>query len=79
MHRCVPPTGRDVLYRLYAEISLLVRANWTVGTFSSNVGRLVQLLRDQPEGTMVSMDDERRRSGRSRGHSSKDSWCLSDC
>ena len=50
--------GREAVYRLYAEISLMVRANWTICTFSSNVARLVQVLREQPEETMSSLDAE---------------------
>ena len=49
-------TGREIIYRLYAEITVMTRANWVVGTFSSNVGRVVQLLREQPEETMSSLD-----------------------
>ena len=48
--------SRAVVYRLYAELHLLVKANWTVATFSSNVGRVVQLLREQPEETCTSVD-----------------------
>ena len=53
-----PPRNelRSGVYRLLAELQLLVGANVTVGTFSSNVGRLVQALRDQPPETMTSMD-----------------------
>ena len=46
----------DVTYRLWAEVRLMVRAAWCVGTYSSNIGRLVQMLRVQPPETMASMD-----------------------
>ena len=49
-------TGREIIYRLYAEITVMTRADWVVGTFSSNVGRIVQLLRELPEETMSSLD-----------------------
>jgi hypothetical protein len=48
--------GRAAVYRLYAELMLMMRSEWAVATFSSNVGRLVQLMRDQPEDTMTSLD-----------------------
>ena len=48
--------GRAAVYRLYAELMLMMRSEWAVATFSSNVGRLVQLMRDQPEDTMASLD-----------------------
>jgi len=48
--------GRASVYRLYAELILIMRSEWAVATFSSNVGRLVQLMRDQPEDTMASLD-----------------------
>jgi hypothetical protein len=48
--------GRAAVYRLYAELILMMRSEWAVATFSSNVGRLVQLMRDQPEDTMASLD-----------------------
>lgn len=54
--RTAQPTGRAVVYRLWADIAMLVRAKWSVVTFSSNMGRLVQLLRDQPEATCASLD-----------------------
>jgi len=47
----------NVTYWLWAEVSLLVGADWVVGTFSSNVGRLIQVLRTQDEGSFVSVDD----------------------
>ena len=50
--------GRANLYRLYAEMTLMVRAEWVVATFSSNVGRTVQLMRDQPPETMASLDTD---------------------
>ena len=47
----------NVTYRLWAEITLLTRATWAVGTFSSNVGRLlVQVLRRQDEASFQSVD-----------------------
>lgn len=50
-------SSRQVHDRLYAEILIMVRANWTVGTFSSNVDRLVQMLRfDKEAGTMQGVD-----------------------
>jgi hypothetical protein len=45
-----------VVFRLWAEVTLLVEAAFVVGTFSSNTGRLVQLLRTQPEETFASLD-----------------------
>ena len=50
--------GRAAHYRLYAELMLMVRSEWVVATFSSNVGRLVQLMRDQSVDTMASLDDQ---------------------
>ena len=47
----------SVTYRLWADILLLVGADWVVGTFSSNIGRLVQVLRTQEESTFVSVDE----------------------
>lgn len=48
---------RRVTFRLYAEMQLLARANWTVGTFSSNVGRLANIFRfDKPADSMQSLD-----------------------
>ena len=46
----------DVTYRLWAEVGVMRGAAWCVATFSSNVGRLVQMLRAQPPDTMASMD-----------------------
>ena len=53
-----PPRGLNerAVYWLWAELMLLVRAELCVGTFSSNIGRLVQTLRSQPARTMTSMD-----------------------
>ena len=48
--------GDDVTYRLWAEMSILRRSTWCVATYSSNVGRLVQMLRDQAPGSMISLD-----------------------
>ena len=45
----------SVFDRFWAEVLLLARARLVVGTFSSNVGRLVQLLRTQPPATFVSL------------------------
>ena len=60
----------SVLFRLWAEITLLVEAAWVVGTFSSNTGRLVQVLRQQDEGTFASVDwpQERGRFPRAGTH-----------
>eukprot|EP00392_Amoebophrya_sp_AT5.2_P012109 g12204.t1 len=49
-------TGVQDLYRLYAEVILLSKATFAVGTFSSNLSRLVQVLRTQPQNTMLSLD-----------------------
>ena len=43
-------------YRLWAEVMILRRARWVAGTFSSNIDRLVQMLRSQPANTMASVD-----------------------
>jgi hypothetical protein len=47
---------RGEVYRLWAEIGVMIRATYVVATFSSNIGRLVQVLRDKPPSTMVSLD-----------------------
>eukprot|EP00966_Prymnesium_polylepis_P059368 1376087-Prymnesium_polylepis.1 len=52
------------IHRLWAEITLLTRADWVVGTFSSNIGRLVQILRSQAPSTFHSMDTEQERAKR---------------
>tara|TARA_B110001452_G_scaffold201389_1_gene171458 strand:+ start:122 stop:1243 length:1122 start_codon:yes stop_codon:yes gene_type:complete len=55
--------GREFLHdasvplRLWAEMTLLAQATWLVATLSSNVGRLVQLMRQQSPDTLSSMDD----------------------
>ena len=46
----------ETMYRLWAEILLMKEADFVVGTFSSNMGRLVQVLRSQPQQTMESLD-----------------------
>lgn len=46
----------SVVVRLWSEMQLLRRATWAVGTLSSNIGRLVQLLRSQPPATFWSVD-----------------------
>jgi len=38
-------------------MTLLAQATWLVATLSSNVGRLVQLMRQQSPDTLSSMDD----------------------
>ena len=48
--------SRAPLVSLWSEITVLRRATWAVGTFSSNIGRLVQVLRHQPPSTMQSLD-----------------------
>ena len=50
---------RSVVQRLWAEVTMLVRANWSVVTCSSNIGRLVQMLRSQPARTLASLDTSR--------------------
>ena len=50
-------TSRAVVYRLIAELTLLAEAEWAVVTFSSNMGRLVQLMRERPEASLASLDD----------------------
>ena len=47
----------EATVRLWAEIELLRRAALAVGTFTSNLARLVQLLRSQPASTFASLDD----------------------
>lgn len=49
----------DAQVRLWAELRLLTRAAFVVCTFSSNVGRLVQLLRTQPAETLAPLDEGR--------------------
>ena len=49
-------TSEAITYRLWAEVTMLRDATWAVGTFTSNVGRLVQVLRTQPEETFASVD-----------------------
>jgi len=46
----------STMYRLWAEILLLKEAPLVVATFSSNMGRLVQVLREQPQTSMLSLD-----------------------
>ena len=46
------------MVQLWAEIELLAEAKFFVGTFSSNIGRLVQMLRGQEENTAVSVDGD---------------------
>lgn len=46
----------SVVLRLWSEVQLMVRASWAVVTFTSNVGRLVQLLRTQRPATLWSID-----------------------
>lgn len=48
--------GADDMYRLWAEVILLVHAKYAIGTFSSNLSRLVQVLRNKPQNTMLSLD-----------------------
>lgn len=59
----VGPPGRgmaaDVMFRLWGEIKLLTNAYAVAGTYSSNMGRLVQLLRTQPADTFTSVDLEK--------------------
>ena len=47
----------DAQVRLWAELRLLARAAFVVCTFSSNVCRLVQLLRTQPAETLAPLDE----------------------
>lgn len=49
--------NRGVVSELLAEIEALRGATWFVGTFSSNLGRLVHVLRNAPPNTSVSLDD----------------------
>jgi hypothetical protein len=49
--------SREVMVRLWAELTLLRHATVFVGTATSNVARLVQLLRYQHENTFVSLDN----------------------
>ena len=46
----------DVVLRLWAELTILRHAALVVGTLSSNLGTLVQLLRTQPEQSFRSLD-----------------------
>ena len=54
------PTTRGYLKSdhllLWAEITVMSRAAVVVGTLTSNTGRIVQLLRTQPEHTFVDVD-----------------------
>ena len=56
------PTTRSYLKSdhllLWAEITVMSKAEVVVGTLTSNTGRIVQLLRTQPEHTFVDMDKE---------------------
>jgi hypothetical protein len=47
----------DLVHEILADIQALTRASWFIGTFSSNMGRLVHVLRDQPPETSISLDD----------------------
>jgi hypothetical protein len=46
----------DCMLRLWADITMLVQSTWAVVTFTSNIGRLVQVLRTQPPETLFSID-----------------------
>lgn len=48
--------NRSVVHRLWAEMTLMLRANWVVVTCTSNIGRMVQMLRRQPPHTLRSVD-----------------------
>ena len=48
--------NRDVIMRLWAEMTILIDAEFVVGTFSSNIDRLVQVLRTQDAASMHSID-----------------------
>ena len=52
----------SVVLRLLSEMRLLVGATWGVGTFTSNVGRIVQLLRTQPPASFWSADTAQRKA-----------------
>lgn len=52
--------GADVVMRLWTEVTLLKLAAFAVLTFSSNIGRLVQVVRAQPADTVASLDGEGR-------------------
>lgn len=58
----LPSPGRALtehnVYRLLAEVSLLVRAKAVVVTKTSNVGSLVQILREQPPDTLRVADPD---------------------
>ena len=54
--RSVRSYNRPMLYYLWAEITLLVHAKWIVGTLSSNLGKVVQLLRTQPTSSFGAVD-----------------------
>jgi hypothetical protein len=56
-NRIAPKAKADVVDELFAEMHALVRAEWFVGTFSSNMGRLVHVLRSQSPETSISLDD----------------------
>ena len=43
-------------YRLWAEMTVLIRARWVAVTPSSNIGSIVQLLRTQPPDSLAALD-----------------------
>lgn len=49
--------NRAYVISLLAEVTALRRATWFVGTFSSNLGRLVHVLRDASPSSSISLDD----------------------
>ena len=48
--------NRSVVERLWAELTLLARARWAVVSCTSNMGKLVQMLRDAPADSLRSID-----------------------
>lgn len=50
-------SNREPVEELLAEIEVLAVAEWFVGTFSSNMGRLVHILRDELPEKSLSLDD----------------------
>lgn len=58
--------GYDAVVLLMAELRMLARADVFSGTFSSNVGRMVTLMRNalhQPKRSAVAADKKRWKSG----------------
>ncbi len=50
--------NRGAVYALLADVTALKDATWFIGTFSSNFGRMVHVLRKASPRTSISLDDQ---------------------